>query len=347
MLIGFHFGMLGDRVRDQVGGQPQRRGRRERVGPAGEVLLDDVVLRGAGQLGAHVGRGRRRPASTAGLLERCRLVEREQPHRRRVDRHRGVHLGQRDAVEQRPHVAEVADRHADLADLAAGQLVVGVVAGLGRQVEGDRQPGLALGQVAPVERVGLGRRGVPGVRPHHPRLVPHGHGSYSAGNLGPGRASGRVGRGGQTAGWSARRVEREDPVQPGDPQDRRTPGLASRSTSGGRLLGPPVGAEQDARGRWRRPARRRAGRRPGRRRRRRAPRAARRGPRTRLLHVQPPGQRELMPVRDARRPSGHPLVLLSKTRERRGWLPRSCAYRRVRPGLDDRRADHAVTPVTL
>ena len=46
------------------------------------------------------------------------------------------------------HVALVRDRHADLADLAAGQLVVGVVAGLGGQVEGDRQAGLALGQVA-------------------------------------------------------------------------------------------------------------------------------------------------------------------------------------------------------
>ena len=78
---------------------------------------------------------------------------------------------QRDAVEERPHVAEVADRHAHLADLAAGQLVVGVVAGLGRQVEGDGQAGLALGQVAPVERVGLGCRGVPRVGAHHPRLV--------------------------------------------------------------------------------------------------------------------------------------------------------------------------------
>ena len=38
--------------------------------------------------------------------------------------------------------------HADLADLAARELVVGVVAGLRRQVEGDRQAGLALGQVA-------------------------------------------------------------------------------------------------------------------------------------------------------------------------------------------------------
>ena len=47
--------------------------------------------------------------------------------------------------EQRPHVSQVSDRDADLADLAASQLVVRVVAGLRRQVEGDRQPGLALG----------------------------------------------------------------------------------------------------------------------------------------------------------------------------------------------------------
>ena len=131
---------------------------REHVGPAGEVLLDDVVLGRAGQR-AHRGRlavpGARR---LGGLLLGGDLVEREQPHRGRVDRHRGVHLGERDAVEERPHVADVADRHADLADLAAGQRVVRVVAGLGGQVEGDRQAGLALGEVAPVERVGWPRR---------------------------------------------------------------------------------------------------------------------------------------------------------------------------------------------
>ena len=46
-------------------------------------------------------------------------VQGEQPRRRGVDRHRRVHLRRRDAVEQRAHVAEVDDRHADLADLAA------------------------------------------------------------------------------------------------------------------------------------------------------------------------------------------------------------------------------------
>ena len=61
--------------------------------------------------------------------------------------------------------------HADLADLAARELVVGVIAGLRRQVEGDRQAGLALCEVAPVQLVGRLRRRVPGVGAHHPRPV--------------------------------------------------------------------------------------------------------------------------------------------------------------------------------
>ncbi len=76
-----------DRIGDHVGDQAHRRAGRERVGPAGEELLDDVVLRRA--------------------LERRRIdavllggddVEGEQPGGRRVDRHRRVHLGERDAV---------------------------------------------------------------------------------------------------------------------------------------------------------------------------------------------------------------------------------------------------------
>ena len=102
------------------------------------------------------------------VLLRHRHVEREQPRRGGVDRHRRVHLVERDAVEQRVHVALVGDRDADLADLAARQLVIGVVAGLGGQVEGDREAGLALGQVPAVELVRLPRRGVAGVRAHHP-----------------------------------------------------------------------------------------------------------------------------------------------------------------------------------
>ena len=52
-----------------------------------------------------------------------------------------------------------------------GEHVVGVVAGLGRQVEGDREAGLALGQVAAVELVRLAGRRVAGVGAHHPGAV--------------------------------------------------------------------------------------------------------------------------------------------------------------------------------
>ena len=53
------------------------------------------------------------------LLLGDHLVHREQPHRDRVDRHRGVHLGERDLVEELAHLAEVRHGYADLADLAA------------------------------------------------------------------------------------------------------------------------------------------------------------------------------------------------------------------------------------
>ncbi len=78
---------------------------------------------------------------------------------------------ERDPVEQRPHVAEVADRDADLADLARRHRMVGVVPGLRRQVEGDRQAGLTLGQVLLVELVGGPRARVARVGPEEPGLV--------------------------------------------------------------------------------------------------------------------------------------------------------------------------------
>ena len=156
-------GHAGHRIGDHVGGQPHRRPRREHVGAAGQVLLDDVVLRGAGQ-----------PGDVGALLLGDDLVQRQQPHRRGVDRHRGVGLLQRDAVEQGPHVAQVPDRDADPADLAAGQHMVGVIPGLGGQVERHRQAGLPLGQVPPEQRVGLPRGRMPGIGPHQPGPVPGG-----------------------------------------------------------------------------------------------------------------------------------------------------------------------------
>jgi len=105
------------------------------------------------------------------LLVGDRDVERHQPRRGGVDGHRGVHRGERNLVEQRPHVAEMADRHADLADLALGKNVIAVVTGLGRQIEGDRKPGLALGEILPIERVGIAGRRMTGVGAEDPSLV--------------------------------------------------------------------------------------------------------------------------------------------------------------------------------
>ena len=150
-------------VDDHVLDQPQRRRRREDVGAARKIFLQDVVLHRAGELGV-----------VGALLLGERDIEREQPGRRGVDGHRGVHLVERDALEQAPHVAEMGDRHADLADLAAREHVVGVVAGLGRQVEGDREPGLTLGEVPPVKLVGGLGRGMAGIGAEQPGLVPLG-----------------------------------------------------------------------------------------------------------------------------------------------------------------------------
>ena len=66
---------------------------------------------------------------------------------------------------------EVRDGHADLADLAPGERVVGVVAGLGREVERDRQAGLAPRQVGAVQLVRRPGRRVARVRAHQPRPV--------------------------------------------------------------------------------------------------------------------------------------------------------------------------------
>ena len=77
------------------------------------------------------------------LLLGDQLVEQQQDRRRRVDRHRRRDLVERDAGEQHAHVVDRVDGHADLADLALGPRVVGVVAHLRRQVEGARQAGLA------------------------------------------------------------------------------------------------------------------------------------------------------------------------------------------------------------
>ena len=137
------------RVGDHVDDQSPGGDRAVDVGPSRQVLLDDVVLGGAGE-------HRRVDPLVLGVGD----VEGEEPCGGGVDGHRRVHLADGDLVEQLRHVTEVGDRDADLADLAGGLGSVRVVAGLGRQVEGDRQACLPLGQVGAVELVGGGGGGV-------------------------------------------------------------------------------------------------------------------------------------------------------------------------------------------
>jgi hypothetical protein len=81
----------------------------------------------------------------------------------------------------------VTDRHADFADLALSERVIAVVSGLRRQVEGDRQSGLALAQIGAIERIRGCGGGMSGIGAENPRLVAHpfgAHGFLAAGAAG-------------------------------------------------------------------------------------------------------------------------------------------------------------------
>ena len=114
------------------------------VGAARDVLLEDVVLDGAGELvdvgAVRVGDGD---------------VEREQDAGGRVDGHRGGDVVEGDAVEEALHVFDGVDGDADLADFAEGHGVVGVVADLRGQIEGDGEAGGPVGEQEFVAAVGL------------------------------------------------------------------------------------------------------------------------------------------------------------------------------------------------
>ena len=74
-------------------------------------------------------------------------------------------------AEQRAHVVDRIDRHAGHADVAGHARMIGVVAAVGGEIERDRKAFLAGGEVAAIERVGIFRRGEPGILPDGPGLV--------------------------------------------------------------------------------------------------------------------------------------------------------------------------------
>ena len=159
-------GAVGEGVHDQA----HRLARRVDVRAARHVLLQDVVLDGAAQLvAAHA------------LLFADQLIEQQQRRGRRVDRHRRRHLVERQIGQQVAHVLQRRDGDADLAHLALGAHVVGVVTHLGRQVEGARQAGLTGLQEELETQVRRGGRTEAGVLAHRPESSPVHRGLDAAG----------------------------------------------------------------------------------------------------------------------------------------------------------------------
>ena len=129
-------------VAEDVADDLHRRRRRIDIGIADHELFQNVVLNGPAQL-----------LRGNALLLRRHNVERHDRQHRAVHGHRDRHLVQRNLVEENLHVLDRIDGHAGLAHVAHHALVVGIVAAMRRQIEGDRQPFLSRGQVAPVEGV--------------------------------------------------------------------------------------------------------------------------------------------------------------------------------------------------
>jgi hypothetical protein len=131
-------------VVDDVGDDPHRRLGRVDIGVADHELFEDVVLDRPGEL------VRLHP-----LLLGGDDVERHHRQYRPIHGHRDADVTKRDAVKQHPHVEDRVHRHACHANIAPYARVVGVVAAMRGEVEGDRQALLPGGEVAAVESVGI------------------------------------------------------------------------------------------------------------------------------------------------------------------------------------------------
>ena len=98
-------------------------------------------------------------------------VEREHRQHRAVHGHRHAHPVERNAGEQGAHVVDGIDGDTRHAHIARDARMVGIVAAMGGEVEGDRETLLAGGEVAAVEGVRILGRGEPGILAHGPGLV--------------------------------------------------------------------------------------------------------------------------------------------------------------------------------
>ena len=188
------------------------------VRPAGDVLLEDVVLDGAGQA-----------ISGDAALVGHRHVKAEQRRGRGVDGHRRRDRVERQAIEQQVHVLDGRDRHPGAPHFAPRERVVGVVPHLRGQVERHRQAGLPRRQQELVATVGLLGGAEPGVLPHGPRAAPV-HAGVDAAREGEG-ARAAPGRGRHRTAACGRRGSPRRTPRRGECRRRFRPSPASSPNS--------------------------------------------------------------------------------------------------------------------
>ena len=152
-------GHLARGVGEDVCDDPHRGAGRIDVGVPHHELFEDVVLDGACEL-----------VAADALLLCGDDVEGEDGEDRAVHGHGDAHLVERDAVEEDAHVEDGVDGDAGHADITDHGRVVGVVAPVGGEVEGDGEALLAGGEVAAVEGVGGLGGGEAGILAHGPGL---------------------------------------------------------------------------------------------------------------------------------------------------------------------------------
>ncbi len=144
-------------VLENVGDKPHGGRGREDVGAAGDVLLEDVVLDGAAQL-----------ARVDALLAGDGDIHGEQDGGGGVDGHGCGDLVKGDVLEEGLHVVDGGDGDADLADFAVGDGVVGIVADLRGEVEGDGEAGLTVLEEIAIALIGIFGAGEAGILAHGP-----------------------------------------------------------------------------------------------------------------------------------------------------------------------------------
>ena len=156
------------RIGDDIGDDPHRRAGRVDVGIADHELLQDVVLDGPGDLlGRH-------PLLLGGDDE-----GRQHRQHGAVHGHGDAHLVQRNAREQDLHILDAVDGDPRLADIADHAGMIGIIAAVGGEIEGDRESHLPRRQIVAEEGVGFlggGEAGIladgPGAKAVHGRPRP-------------------------------------------------------------------------------------------------------------------------------------------------------------------------------